>query len=32
MLGKHGNGVIVTILERKSQFSLAKKVSSKSAG
>ena len=31
VLGKHGTGAIVTILERKSRFYLAKKVSSKSA-
>jgi IS30 family transposase len=31
VLGKHGTGAIVTILERKSSFYLARKVSSKSA-
>ncbi|WP_419236975.1 IS30 family transposase (plasmid) [Photobacterium leiognathi subsp. mandapamensis] len=31
VLGKHGTGAIVTILERKSRFYLAKKVASKSA-
>jgi len=31
VLDKHGTGAIVTILERKSRFYLAKKVSSKSA-
>ncbi|HIF9086907.1 TPA: IS30 family transposase, partial [Photobacterium damselae] len=31
VLGKHGSGAIVTLLERKSRFYLAKKVSSKSA-
>ncbi|KZN41028.1 hypothetical protein N475_01210 [Pseudoalteromonas luteoviolacea DSM 6061] len=31
VLGKHGTGAIVTILERKSRFYLAKKVPSKSA-
>ena len=31
VLGKHGTGAIVTILERKSRFYLARKVSSKSA-
>lgn len=31
VLGKHGGGTIVTILERKSRFYFAKKVSSKSA-
>ena len=31
VLGKHGTGAIVTILERKTRFYLAKKVSSKSA-
>ncbi|WP_318467576.1 IS30 family transposase, partial [Photobacterium leiognathi] len=31
VLGKHGTGAIVTILERKSRFYLAKKVTSKLA-
>ncbi|WP_318490429.1 IS30 family transposase, partial [Photobacterium leiognathi] len=31
VLGKHSTGAIVTILERKSRFYLAKKVTSKSA-